>query len=236
MIVTIHQPDFFPWLGFFDRWKQSDLYIVLDDVQFLRRGWHHRDKIKTVEGVQWLTVPVIKKHRYTQQIREVMLDSTQDWRRKHLRMIRMVYGQSPNFDDIYPWLEHIYQQEHESLLDLNMTLLKACASLLEITTPFQYASTFHIHASGTQRLVELVKAVQGNIYLTGNGSRAYLDETAFQKEQITVRWQEFKHPIYPQLYGDFQPGLSVLDFLMMTPTSLPGLELSRVEAKDVDPC
>ena len=108
MIITIHQPDFIPWLGFFHRWAVSDLYIVLDDVQFLRRGWHHRDRIKTASGECWLTIPVRKKGRYLQQIRQVELDNDQIWRQKHLRTIEVAYKKAPNFDHCYVALKEIY--------------------------------------------------------------------------------------------------------------------------------
>ena len=91
MIVAIHQPDFLPWLGFFDRWQKSDLHIVLDDVQFLRRGWHNRDKVKVPGGVAWLTVPILKKGRYGQPLQETLIDNSRPWRRKHLGMIRDSY-------------------------------------------------------------------------------------------------------------------------------------------------
>ena len=110
MIVTIHQPDFMPWLGFFDRWARSDLYIALDDVQFLRRGWHHRDKIKTLQGVQWLTVPVEKKGKYTQKINEVKIAYETDWRKDHLKTIELNYKKAPNFSNIYKKIRDIYSR------------------------------------------------------------------------------------------------------------------------------
>ena len=100
MIVTIHQPDFLPWLGFFDRWEKSDLYIVLDDVQFIRRGWQHRDKIKTSQGIKWLTVPVIKKNKYFQKINEVKINNSIDWRKNHLNIIEESYRKADNLDTV----------------------------------------------------------------------------------------------------------------------------------------
>lgn len=214
-VVTIHQPDFLPWLGFFDRWRKSDLYIVLDDVQFLRRGWHHRDKIKTPQGVNWLTVPVKKKGHYYQQIREVEIDNQSDWRHRHLNTVQSSYSKAPNFQRVYRELEGIYLREHEYLIDLNMDLLHFAASALCIETPIVFASDYKVSSSSSQRLSDLVKAVGGTVYLTGTGSEDYLDETPFSGSRIKVIWQKFEHPIYSQLHGVFEPMLSVLDYLMM---------------------
>ena len=215
MIVTIHQPDFLPWLGFFDRWKKSDLYIVLDDVQFIRRGWHHRDKIKTQNKIKWLTVPVQKKGRYHQAIKEVKIDQQENWNQKHLKTIQTAYKKAPNFDFVFGKLSEIYNREYNLLIEFNMDLLRLCSKMLDVDTPLVFASDFNVKSTGGQKLVDLVQSVGGKEYLTGSGSRDYLDEELFKKVGISVRWQEFEHPVYKQLYGSFEKMLSVLDFLMM---------------------
>ena len=215
MIVTIHQPDFLPWLGFFDRWQKSDTYIVLDDVQFLRRGWHHRDKIKTQNGIKWLTVPVLKKSRYHQTIKEVRINNEENWRSQHLKTIHTSYGKTIDFDLVYSKLIEIYKRNHNLLISLNMDLLGFCSKMLEIKTPVVFASAFNIKSTGSRRLVDLIKSVGGEDYLTGSGSRDYLDEALFKKAGIDVCWQKFEHPVYTQLYGGFEKMLSALDFLMM---------------------
>lgn len=215
--VTIHQPDFMPWLGFFDRWRVSDLFIVLDDVQFIRRGWHHRDKIKTPSGVQWLTVPVRKRGRNRQLINEVELDNEGDWRRRHLETIRHAYHSAPEFREVFAALEEIYARPHRLLIDHNLDLLRFAAARLGVDTPLEFSSNIGSDSAGTQRLVDLVKAVGGRVYVTGTGSREYLEESLFASADLEVRWQEFQHPVYRQLYGDFVPKLSILDYLMMNP-------------------
>jgi len=216
MIVTIHQPDFLPWLGFFDRWKKSNLYIVLDDVQFLRQGWHHRDRIMTTKGPSWLTVPVYKKNKYTQLIRDVKIDNKTSWRKSHLRTIEVNYKKAPGFDNYFSKIEDIYAKNHPSLIDLNMDLLKLIADEFKIEIPLRMASEYKIKSDSTQRLVDLVKAAGGTKYLTGVGSRDYLDESLFHKEGIEVIWQEYEHPVYKQLHGEFVSGLSAVDYLMMS--------------------
>jgi hypothetical protein len=213
MLITIHQPDFLPWLGFFDRWSRADLYLILDDVQFLRRGWHNRDRIKTAGGPQWLTVPV-RKGKQDQLINEVMIDNDSDWRRKHLAAVRHAYAKAPGFDHVFPALEAVYGREHDRLIDLNLDLLEMCRGFLGITTPTALASDTPVHAASSQRLLELVLRHHGDAYLTGTGSRDYLDESLFLESGVSVQWQKYEPAPYPQLNGPFEAKLSVLDALM----------------------
>ncbi|KPA15155.1 WbqC-like protein family [Candidatus Magnetomorum sp. HK-1] len=215
MVVTIHQPDFLPWLGFFDRLYKCDLYIVLDDVQFLRRGWHHRDKIKTPHGVKWLTVPVLKKGKYNQNINEVEIDNNKNWKKNFLGLIANSYNKSANFSVVYNCIEKILAKNHTQLIELNMDLLHYCIDVLDIHKKIIFSSSLKINLKATDKLVNLVKAVNGKAYLTGSGSRSYLDEETFKKEKIELLWQNFKHPYYSQLHGSFEKMLSVIDFLMM---------------------
>lgn len=219
MIVTIHQPDFAPWLGFFDRWAASDLYVVLDDVQFIRRGWHHRDKIKTAHGVQWLTVPVKKKGRYGQSINETEIDNGTNWRDKHLKTIAAAYGDAPRFAHFFPLLEQVYARGHELLVDLNMELLRLFAGELGVSTPLVMASSRPTAARKSERILDLVLGFGGSSYMSGFGSREYLEERLFKNNGIRVLWREFEHPEYPQRYGAFVKGLSAMDYLMNTDAS-----------------
>ncbi len=228
MIVTIHQPDFLPWLGFFDRWRRSDLYVVLDDVQFIRRGWQHRDRIKTAQGVKWLTLPVVKKGKYEQLIKDVELDQGQNWRKKHLGTLAAAYGKAPNFKSVMADIEKIYNQANGLMIDLNMSLLMYCSKVLGIDAPLVRSSTLGVTSTGARRILELVEVVGGDVYLTGTGSRSYLDETMFQEAGVEVVWQEFEHPVYDQLHGPFEPMLSVIDYLMMDGSPLvPAVQVRR---------
>jgi len=215
MIVTVHQPDFMPWLGFFDRWAKSDLFIILDDVQFLRRGWHHRDKIMTSHGVHWLTIPVLKKGKYEQLIKEVEIDNQQDWRKKHLATIEAAYKKAPNLDRYLSFLKEIYDKNHTCLIELNIDIIKFMAAEFGITTPIVFSSDYGVDLPSTKKLLMLVKSNNGTVYLTGTGAKDYLDESFFYDNGIAVEWQNFTHPVYQQLYCEFVPGLSGIDYLMM---------------------
>jgi hypothetical protein len=187
----------------------------LDDVQFLRRGWHHRDKIKTKEGIKWLTVPVLKKGKYHQLFRDVQIDNSTGWRDKHLKTLEYNYRNAPNFAYCFTKLQEIYNAKHTYLIDLNMALLRFVASAFDIITPTVFASRYNIQATSSQRLVALITSVGGSDYLTGMGAKSYLDETLFRQNAVNVIWQEYSHPHYQQLHGKFVPMLSSLDFIMM---------------------
>jgi hypothetical protein len=213
MIVTIHQPDFLPWLGFFERWATSDLLILLDDAQFLRRGWHHRDRILGANGPAWITVPT-RKGPVSQTIDGVIIDPAERGLASMAAKIRAVYAKAPAFAATIDSLTDIFAKAHARLLDLNLDLLAWTAQRLGITTPTVLSSTLSVPGRATQRLVGLVKAVAGDAYLTGTGSKGYLEPEAFAAAGIALVWQDFRHPVYAQPRQPFTPGLSVLDFLM----------------------
>jgi hypothetical protein len=215
MIVTIHQPDFIPWLGFFSRWAKSDLFILLDDVQFLRRGWHHRDRIKTQHGAHWLTIPIKKKGKYSQLINEVEIDNSNDWCCAHLETLKHAYSRAPYYQTVIRELEKVYQVPGESLRDFNIGMLKCLAQFFHINTEICLSSDLKVGSSSAEKLIKLVKAVKGKTYLTGMGSKAYLEEKLFQEENIHVIWEDYQQPQYEQLHGDFSSNLSAIDYLMM---------------------
>jgi hypothetical protein len=201
-VVCIHQPDFAPWLGFFDRLRTADIFIALDDAQFLRRGWHHRDRIKTAQGVTWLT------------IREAEIDETDDWRGRHLETLRHAYAKAAFFTAEFPAIEAIYNRQHRLLIDLNLDLIAHIGARLCVPWAPRFASELDRPGRSTARLVDLVKTVGGTCYLTGTGARGYLDEKLFADAGISVIWQQFDTPVYPQLHGSFVPKLSALDYLL----------------------
>jgi len=219
MLITMHQPDFLPWLGFFQRWAQSDLLLVLDDVQFIRRAWQNRDRIKTPGGPAWLTVPVRSKGRYHQRIAEVQIDNDANWRQKHLATIEAAYRNCPGFATVFEHLERVYGQGHELLLELNMDLLRLFAGFMDINTPTAFASEYAVQQTSTARLVALARHCGATRYLTGAGARDYLDEALFHAAGIEVVWQQYAPPEYPQAHGAFAPMLSALDFCMNVPAT-----------------
>jgi len=213
-IIVIHQPDFIPWIGFFDRLIKCDIFVALDDVQYIRRGWHHRDKIKSNSGSIWLTVPVKKKGHYDQLINEVEIDYSQNWISKHLKTLQHSYGKAKYFSKIFPKIEEIYLNNYKLLIDFNIAFIMLIINLFNIKVDMIFSSSLGCAGEKTDLLIDIVKKVGGNIYLSGLGSKSYLIENRFTNENLGLQWQDYKHPIYPQLHGqNFIPKLSALDYL-----------------------
>lgn len=212
MIVSIHQPQYIPWLGYFDKIASSDVFVFLDNVQFKKNEWQNRNRIKTVEAWQWLTVPVI--HRYTQKICEVKINNTIQWGKKHYNALVTNYSKTPFFKDYLPFLEKTYAQDWKHLADINIHFIRFLAEALGLSeTKFTLASDYETREDRTGRLVDLCKQLGGDIYLSGRDGAKYLNLKEFAEEGLEVRFQDYIHPYYPQLFGDFKPFLSIIDLL-----------------------
>jgi hypothetical protein len=213
MKVAIHQPQYLPWLGYFDKIDQADCFVLLDDVQFKKNEWQNRNKIKTAAGWQWLTVPVL--HRFPQRICEVKINQTDPWSRKHLQALTSNYGSAPFFDLHRPFFEEIYGREWTLLVDLNVAAITYLAEALGIRTKLVMASSLPVPAEleATDRLISICQAVGANTYLSGVGGREYLDLAPFKEAGIGVLFQAFQTQPYPQRFGAFVPDLSIVDLL-----------------------
>ena len=213
MIVAIHQPQYIPWIGYFHKLDQADIFVLLDNVQFKKNEWQNRNRIKTSTGWQWLTVPV--NYRFPQMISEVRINNRVSWRHKHLQAVQTNYGKAPFFKDYFPVFQEIWSQEWELLSPLNIHIIKRVVELLGIDTKLYIASQLENQFSSepNRRLVEICEYFGAEVYLSGQGGRGYLDVELFRREGIEVHFQEFNPLIYRQLYGEFQPNLSIIDLL-----------------------
>ncbi len=209
--VCIHQPDFAPYLGFFDRLLLADEFILLDDAQFIKGGWQNRDQVKGKNGPVWLTLSIVK--RFPQAINDVMLPDDSRWIDDNLNLLRECYVRAPHFAEVYKAVEAIYRGGYQRMVDLNVALLGLALDYFDIVIPMSFSSRHALKSKSTLRLVELVRLHGGTTYLTGAGSRDYLDEEQFTRAGIAVEWQRFSHPVYPQQHGEFVPMLSCLDVL-----------------------
>jgi hypothetical protein len=212
MIVSVHQPQFLPWLGYFDKIHQSDCFVILDTVQFKKNEFQNRNKLKTPQSPKWLTVPV--SYRFPMRIDEVPINNQSNWRHKHTQSVLANYGKSPFFENSRNVLAEMYDREWERLTDLNTWCVTRLSEVIGIETPFRYARDFTLPDEPTGRLVQLCVDLGATTYLSGAGGRGYLDTEPFEKAGIEVVYQEYAHPVYAQQHGDFAPYMSVVDLLM----------------------
>ncbi len=214
MIIGILQPGYLPWLGFFEQMYKSDVFVIYDDVQYDKEGWRNRNRIKTANGMQWLTIPVNVKFEQHPLIYEVKIDNTSNWRKKHLSSINQNYSKARFFREYFSIFEEAYSKEWEYLIDINMNVtLKLAERLGMESKKVVRSSTLNIEGDRIGRLVKICKLFNADIFYEGISGKNYLDEKCFVDEGIRIEYQDYKHPIYHQLYGAFVPYLSVVDLL-----------------------
>ncbi len=212
MRVTIHQPQFLPWLGYLDKIDQADLFVILDTVQFKKNDWQNRNRIRTSQGHQWLTVPVF--HKFGQRIDEVRIDESTDWRARHLRALHMHYARA-NFRDAYlEGLREVYRSATGHLMSLSLATIRWLLGSFGIKTPIRLASEMHLRQEPTERLIDICRAVGATEYLAGAGATAYLNVDTFRASGVALEIQEFRHPVYPQCYSPFCSDMSAIDLLL----------------------
>ncbi len=214
-IAVIHQPQYLPYLGFFHKLQQGDIFVVMDSVQFQRRGVQHRNKIKTSQGAQWLTVPVVHRSRDEERINEMVINSELPWSHKHWYTLVANYSRTPYFDKYGSQLEQILCKNWSNLCELNMTLIAWVMDILGIKKPVVYMSALPVTGKKSELLIDICKAVGADTYLSGAGGKRYMDLTAFEAANINVLWQEFNYPYYVQAFPElgFIPDLSIVDTL-----------------------
>lgn len=217
MIVTIHQPNLFPWLGFFDKMACADVFVLLDHVQFTKRGYQNRVQIKGSSGAQWLTVPVKTKGRYHQLTCEVEIDSELAWKKDHLRTLHTVYGGTPGYAATIAAVEELYGGSQQKLTELTIPGIALLAHRLGLATRLVRATELDASGSRSELLANLVIAAGGTTYLSGPSGKQYLDEDVFAAKGLRVEYHHFVPEPYPQRFGSFIGGLSVLDYLFHDP-------------------
>lgn len=214
MIATIHQPEYLPWIGFFDRISKADIFIILDDVQYQKNGFINRNKIKTSQGWQWLTIPV-KERETLKKINEIEINNKTDWRNKHWKSLFYNYNKAPYFKRYVDFFEKVYRQEWDLLVDLDIYLIENIMNMLGLRKEIKRSSILKAKGKATDLLVNICQIVGADTYLSGPGGKEYMDLDKFKKENINVIFQEFIHPKYVQQFEKkgFIPNLSVIDLL-----------------------
>jgi len=214
-VVTIHQPNYLPWLGFFHKALISDAFVVLDDVQFEKNSFNNRNKVKTSNEWAWLTVPIITKGQSKEtMINSARIDNGRKWYETHLKTIKFNYSKAKYFEEYFGFFEETYETEWEILSELNIHIIKWLFKELGIKTEVVVSSEMESKEGVKDELVlNICKKMDAETYVAGKLSKDYLDEQKFEEESINVHYQNYKHPEYEQLWGDFIPNMSVIDLL-----------------------
>jgi len=213
--VAIMQPTFLPWTGYFALMLQAEAFVFLDSVQFVRRSWHQRNRIKTPDGPLWLTVPVLSRGARDQLISEVRIDHTGGWTEKMIRTITHHYARAPHFAPHAEAVFAILRKRHEHLAELNIELIAHLQGVLSIDCRLMRSSALGGKGHKADLLAGLCAQLGAKTYVAAVGSKEYIDESsAFRDHGIEVRYNAYQAREYPQLHGPFEPFLSVLDLVL----------------------
>jgi hypothetical protein len=217
MILSIHQPQYLPWVGYFHKIDKSDCFVFLDTVQYKHREFQNRNKIRTKDGEMWLTVPVLSSGRSRQRINEVLIDNTSDWQQQHWQTLTCYYTRAAFFSEHSEFFADVYRRPWERLVDLNVHIIQYFLKVLAIATKIHFESALRTENQGTDRVIELCQKLGATTYLSGQGGKDYLEEDKFAKAGITLQYQDFRHPAYQQLSWNegesFISQLSLIDLL-----------------------
>jgi hypothetical protein len=231
VIGVILQPSYIPWRGYFHQIHRADVFVFYDDVQYDKHGWRNRNRIKTANGVQWLTIPVHSHGCVNSgtRIKDIAIDGRRDWAAKHWTTLKQAYARrAPYFARYAPLLEAFYQQRPALLADFVIELTIAVARELGIThTRFLRSSELDVTGEGTDRLIAILRKIDADHYVTGPAARDYIDAEKFASAGIGLEYMVYDYPPYEQLYPPYEPRVSILDLLFMQGPQAPGFIWDR---------
>jgi hypothetical protein len=214
MVVSINQPAYLPWLGYFDRIAKADVHIILDHVQFEKNSYVNRNKIRLKNGSCWLTIPLKTKGRFgSLAINNVEVDYSNDWQRKHLRSLLTNYVRAPYFDHHRKFFEYTYLKKANRLVEHIHELTAYLLEAFSIKTQILFSSELGVEGTKSALILNLCKSLGATTYLSGSLGRNYLDCACFENENINLIYQDYHHPIYAQTYLGFEPYMAAIDLL-----------------------
>lgn len=213
MILTAHQPAYLPWLGLFHKIIISDIYVYLDNVQFEKNSFTNRNKVRTVNGPVWLTVPVLLKNHMNKTIKEIEINNSVNWRKKHWRSIYFAYKKTPYFTKYSDFFEDVYKKEWHYLVDLNEYMLKWFLRELGTKVNYYKASELNFEGYKSELVLDMCKKLGADLYIFGALGKNYAKEEEFAQEGIRIYFQDYTHPVYRQIGQDFIPYMSIIDLL-----------------------
>jgi len=214
LILSAHQPAYLPWLGYFDKIARADVFVYLDTVQFEKNSFINRNKIKTPQGPLWMTIPVKLKGHINATLRDTLIDDAQLWRNKQLKSIEMNYRKAAHFNECFPKLVDMLSISESNLAELCWKQLNFWLVEFDINTQVVRSSEIQIASKKSDLVFDLCKHFGADHYMSGALGKDYLDEGIFAEAGINIEYQKFQHPIYPQLWGGFEPYMSIIDYWM----------------------
>lgn len=215
MIVSINQPAYLPWLGYFHRIAASDVHVVLDHVQLEKNSFTNRNKVRTKEGWCWATIPLRTKGRFgSLAINTVEIDNTSRWTVKHWKTVQSCYSRAAYFSEHKSFLESVYSGQWIYLMELLQEMTTYFLTVLGISTPVLYSSKLSVEGSKEELVLNICKKLGASCYLSGVLGKKYLREEMFAANSVAVAYQDYKHPAYAQQFTGFEPNMAVIDLLM----------------------
>jgi hypothetical protein len=211
-VIAIHQPDYLPWLGYFYKISQTDIFVFLDDAQFSNEGAHNYHYIKTPQGTFRLKVPVIQS--LGNKINEVKTRDDLGWKKKHLQSIEANYKKAPFFKEVFEPFAQILNKQYDTIADLNESIILFFCQELGIKTQFVKASELDVNSKREERVIDICCKLEGTIYYSGTGAKAYQVEDNFKAKGLELVYSNFKPFPYAQLWGEFHHNVSIIDFVM----------------------
>lgn len=223
MRVSIHQPAYLPWMGYFDKIARSDVFVFLDTVQFEKNSFCNRNRINSSNGPQWLTVPVRGKGHMSGSLFDLAIATEQPWTRKHIASLQNNYRKAPSFDRFMPLIERDLISSPETLSDLTFQQLHTMLEVFGLKTKIVRSSALDLTEKKSELVLEICRKLGATSYLSGAHGRDYLDQESFLQSNIDLYFQSFQSTEYPQIHGEFVPNLAAVDFLFnLDPTVSPG--------------
>jgi hypothetical protein len=212
MTVSILQSNYIPWKGYFDIIAASDIFVIYDEVQYTKNDWRNRNKIKTQNGLEWLTIPV-KQEKLSQTIFESNV-SVHNWAKKHISAIQTNYGKAPFFNQYKEQIFDLYLKSSSNLSEINRLFLQEICNLLAIKTKIVDSRELNLEGGKVERLVDACKKLNADIYLSGPSAKNYIQEELFKENKIEIKWMDYSgYKAYHQLFPPFEHGVTILDLI-----------------------
>ena len=213
MILTAHQPVYLPWLGLFHKISLADMFISFNQVQYQPKNWNNRNQIKTQQGPIWLSVPVLRKGYLEKNISDIEINNNEPWARKHWKSLQIAYAKAPYFKRYEDFFMYIYSQRWERLVELNEKMLEGFLEILNIRVPIRSAGEWQFQGEKSDLVLNMCQQVGAGDYIFGEQGRDYAATSSFDEAGIRIHFQQYVHPFYPQLHGEFLSHLSVVDLI-----------------------